>query len=382
MGVDSNSVVTIVLAGGQGTRLFPLTLHHSKPAVSFGGRYRLIDIPISNALHSHFRQIFIMAQVLPEELQHHIQHTYSSQNSSVALLTPQDNWYEGTADAVRKNLPTLEQTAADYFLILSGDHLYNIDFRAMVDFAAHTQADLTIASLPVSESEARRYGILTTSATRITHFVEKPPHPKGPCLASMGIYVFKRQYLFDLLRRDPRHDFGQHLIPLAVAEGNTHAFLYDGYWEDIGTISSYHKANLLLTESKSRLQLYDEDRPIYTRPTFLPGPQLGKVALHGSILCEGATVESGTIDRSIIGLRTRIGKNVCIRDSILIGNPSRIGDNCILENVILDERVTLGNGVKLINHEGRYQYDGENLFIREGILIVPAGTQLPDHFEL
>ncbi len=373
-------VVTLVLAGGQGTRLFPLTLHHSKPAVSFGGRYRLIDIPLSNSLHSKFRRIFVLAQVLPDELRHHIQHTYHLQGGSIEILTPQTEWYEGTADAVRKNISTLERTAAEYFLILSGDHLYNIDFRAMVDFAIHTQANLTLAALPVPEAEARRYGILQLDGTRVAHFVEKPSDPKGPCLASMGIYVFKRQYLFDLLTRDPRADFGKHLIPSAVAEGNCHAFLYDGYWEDIGTVSSYHKANLLLTESKSRLQLYNEERPIYTRPSHLPGPQLGKVALHGSILCEGATVASGSIERSIIGLRTRIGENASIRDSILIGN--KIGDNCTLENAILDENVHLGHNVQLTNRQGRYQYDGDGIYIREGIIVVPAGTHLPDHFEL
>lgn len=373
-------VVTLVLAGGQGTRLFPLTLHHSKPAVSFGGRYRLIDIPISNALHSQFRRIFVLAQVLPDELRHHIQHTYHLQGGSIELLTPQNEWYEGTADAVRKNIPALERTAAEYFLILSGDHLYNIDFRAMVDCAVQTGANLTLAALPVPESEARRYGILQLDGTRVTHFIEKPTHPQGPSLASMGIYVFKRQYLFDLLARDPREDFGKHLIPTAVAEGNCHAFLYDGYWEDIGTVSSYHQANLLLTESKSRLQLYNEERPIYTRPSHLPGPQLGKVALHSSILCEGATVASGSIERSIIGLRTRIGENASIRDSILIGN--KIGDNCILENAILDENVRLGHNVQLTNKAGRYQYDGDGIYIREGIIVVPAGTHLPDHFEL
>lgn len=336
----SFQVATIILAGGQGTRLHPLTIHHSKPAVSYGGRYRLIDIPISNSINSDFRQIFVIAQYLSGELQHHINQTYrfdAFNPGSIDVLTPQENekgekmFFAGTADAVRQNLQTLLKSSADYFLILSGDQLYNIDFQSMVAFAIEKKAELTIAAIPVHEKDARRMGLLKIDLDcKVTEFVEKPkevaileefllkdaffkerelePANAPVYLGSMGIYVFKRASLTELLRQDGRHDFGYHLIDTAVKKGKTAAFVFDGYWEDIGTVASYYEANLILNRSEKGLDTYDEKRPIYTRPTFLPGPKIKSTVIKDSIICEGSVIEAKEITNCIIGLRSHIKK--------------------------------------------------------------------------
>lgn len=409
-------VATIILAGGQGTRLYPLTIHHSKPAVSYGGRYRLIDIPISNSINSNFRNIFVIAQYLSTELQHHISQTYhfdAFNPGSIDVLTPQENekgerqWFSGTADAVRKNLSILLKSPAEYFLILSGDQLYNIHFLNMVNFAQKTNADLTIASIPVSEKDAPRMGLLKINEeNHVLDFVEKPKDlgplksflsKKSTYLASMGIYVFKREALVTLLEQDKRDDFGFHLIDTAVKTRKTMTFIYDGYWEDIGTIASYYDANLILTKSTKGLNTYDEQNPIYTRPTFLPGPKISGAKITNSIICEGSVIEAEEISNSVIGLRSHIGKGTIIRDSVMMGNhfymPPKmeenqsseefsIGAHCTIEKTIIDEFVRIGNHVKLINKNNLKEYDGDGIFIRDGIIIVPSGTHLPDHFEL
>ena len=398
MTIPNEPVATIVLAGGQGTRLYPLTLHHSKPAVSYGGRYRLIDVPISNSINSNFSKIFVIVQYLPEELHHHISQTYNS----VDILTPgEGDHFAGTADAVRKTLPTLLQSPAEYFLILSGDQLYNINFQEMVRFAKESQADLTIASLPVPETDAKRMGLCKISSEQlITEFYEKPqersildrfewglaPDKKPLYLGSMGIYVFKREALITLLKQDPREDFGHHLIPTAIAGGmKTAAFLYHGYWEDIGTITSYYQANLILTTERAGLDTYDEQQPIYTRPTSLPGPKILCTKVSQSIICEGSRVEAEEISRSIIGMRSRIQRGTIIRDTVLLGNHLKegsIGENCLIEKAIIDEHVQIGNNVHLTNKEKKQHHDGDGVFIRDGIIIIVSGTQIPDNFVL
>ena len=422
-------VATIVLAGGQGTRLHPLTIHHSKPAISYGGRYRLIDIPISNSINSDFRQIFVIAQYLSGELQHHINQTYhfdSFNPGSVDVLTPQENekgekqWFLGTADAVRKNLPIILKSSADYFLILSGDQLYNIDFQSMVSFAIGNQADLTIAALPVLEKDAKRMGLLKINeANQVIDFVEKPnqkeildqfllpkdffkrekiDEPPDPFyLGSMGIYVFKRKILIQLLQQDQREDFGHHLIQTAVQKKKTFAFLYHGYWEDIGTVASYYKANLILTEDEKKLDTYDENHPIFTRATYLPGPKIKCTKITDSIICEGSIIEAEEITHCVIGLRSYIKKGTILRDTVMLGNhfympPTQddkpiahdfwVGENCLIEKAIIDEHVQIGNHVKLINEQKLETYDHGGIFIRDGIIIVTAGTCIPDHFTL
>ncbi len=428
MGKRAVEVATIILAGGQGTRLHPLTIHHSKPAIAYGGRYRLIDIPISNSLNSDFRQIFVIAQYLSGELQHHISQTYhfdAYHPGSVDVLTPQMNekgeqeWFKGTADAVRKNLPTILKSTADYFLILSGDQLYNINFQHMIAFARAKKADLTIASLPVLGKDAKRMGLLKIDGQcRVTDFVEKPkdkkalekfeltpsfykkwkipPVKKTSYLGSMGIYVFKREALISLLGQDKREDFGYHLITTAVKKRKTSAFIYCGYWEDIGTVASYYEANLILTRSLEGLNTYDEKNPIYTRPTFLPGPKIKRTKITQSIICEGCIIEAEEITNSVIGLRSHIKRGTIIRDTVMLGNHFYmpplidgkakeqdywIGEDCLIEKAILDEHVQIGNGVKLINKKKHKHYDGDGVFVRDGIIIITSGTKLPNNFE-
>ncbi len=416
-------VATVILAGGQGTRLHPLTIHHSKPAVCYGGRYRLIDIPISNSINSDFRQIFVIAQYLAGELQQYIGETYRFDpfhNGSIDVLTPHENsqgekeWFKGTADAVRKSLTQILKSPADLFLILSGDQLYNINFQSMVDFALKSNADLTIASIPVHGKEATRMGLLKVdSEGKVLDFVEKPkeaetlqrfaldpqffkdanitPPKHISYLGSMGIYVFKREALITLLNQDQRDDFGHHLITTAVKQGKTYSYIYHGYWEDIGTIASYYEANLMLTRASCNLDTYDETNPIYARPSSLPGLRIESAKITASIICEGSIIEAAEISHSVIGLRSHIKKGTIIRDSVLMGNQTytahtsdefSIGENCLIEKAIIDEHVRIGNHVKLTNEKKLDRFEGNGLYIRDGIIIVTAGTVIPDHFVL
>lgn len=395
-------IATIILAGGQGTRLSPLTLHHAKPAVSYGGRYRLIDIPISNAINSGYKEIFLIAQYQAAELQHHVATSYRFDpfhSGFIDVITPEKEWFQGTADAIRKSLPTLLKTAASHFLILSGDHLYNFNFSSFVDFAIEKRADLAIASLPVLEQEARRFGLLNIDPSqKILEFAEKPEDPRpfllrnqpDHYLASMGIYLFKREALIDLLEQDKREDFGRHLIGTLIAKQTSYAYLYQGYWEDIGTVASYYQANINLTKSAKGLNTYDEANPIYTHPIFLPGPKVIDTRVSHSILCEGSYIEAAEISGSIIGLRSRIGRSTTIRDSVLMGNslylapnhPHQIGKNCLIERAIIDEHVHIGDNVKLVNSKNLCHYDGDGVYIRDGIVIVTARANIPDNFVL
>jgi glucose-1-phosphate adenylyltransferase len=414
-------VDTIILAGGQGTRLQPLTTYHSKPAVSYGGRYRLIDIPISNSINSDFRQIYVITQYLSEELNHHISQTYrfDSQNpGSLEILSPQKDLngelqlYAGTADAVRKNLPSILKSPADYFLILSGDQLYNINFQEIIRFAKTKNAELTIASLPVSEKEAPRMGLLNIDAqNKVIDFIEKPQEPQilrnfelpnrffenvhitppsRPCyLGSMGIYVFAREALCSLLLSDQRNDFGYHLITTAVKRGNTAAYVFNGYWEDIGTVASYYEANLCLARSGKGLNIYDQKNPIYARSTFLPGPKIKSAKIYQSIICEGCIIEADEISNSVIGFRSHIKQGSIIRDTIMMGNHFLdetesnywIGENCHIEKTIIDERVQIGDRVKITNKNKHITFDGEGIFVRDGITIITAGTKIPNGYE-
>ncbi len=390
---------TIILAGGKGTRLHPLTLHHCKPAISFGGRYRLIDIPISNSIHANLTQIYVLAQYLSGELQHHISQTYRFgmfQSGSIDVLTPQENekeekvWFEGTADAVRKTLSTILKSDAAYFLILSGDQLYHIDFNAMA--TALSGADIVIAAKPVSQDHSERFGILQVDEKSVVReFLEKPKkgtnlsrflHRSGSeVLASMGIYFFRREVLQELLESHPGVDFGRDLLGPALRKWKVAAYLYDGYWEDIGTVRSYYEANLLLTRNGGGVNLYDEEKPIYTRQTFLPGPQIKTAKIRDSILCDGSRINAAEIEHSVIGMRSQVAKGTILRNSLLLGSSS-IGENCRIEGAIIDENVRMGNNVCLINKSGRDHFDGDGVFIRDGILVVTAGANLQDHFTL
>ncbi len=420
----NEQIASVILAGGEGTRLFPLTINHSKPAVSYGGRYKLIDIPISNSLNSGINQIFVLGQHLTTELEQHLYKTYQSNhlfNGMIDLLTPEklSNGkkikFEGTADAVRKSLKELLKLQAEYFLILSGDQLYNIDFKKMLDFAIEKDADLTIAALAVDEQDAPRLGILKVNEhSFITDFHEKPrskeilsylklpssffkkwPIEKKPYLGSMGIYIFKRSCLERILNEDQRSDFGKHLIPSEIGKGKTAAFIYDGYWEDIGTIKSFFEANIALTTCNCKLKTYDETNPIFTRANHLPGTRITIASITDSIICEGSIIEAKEISCSMIGQRTQIKKGSIIRNSVLLGNsyytaPAhqlnllpeifQIGENCLIEKTIIDEHVHMGNNVKLINSSNLKKFDGDGIYVRDGIIVVTAGTYIPSNF--
>lgn len=407
-------VAAVVLAGGQGTRLFPLTQNRCKPAVSYGGRYRLIDIPISNSLNSKINRLFIISQYFASNLHQHILATYHLdlfQTGAIELLCPEDGpgkklWFKGTADAIRQNLVHLLKSPVDYFLILSGDQLYNIDFREMVRFAKKTDADMVIAALSVDELEAKRMGNLKIDEEfRVQDFIEKPKDretlnrfkfPNGKYLGSMGIYVFKREALISLLKEEG-HDFGNHLIPVEVHRKKTYAFMYDGYWVDIGTVSSFYEANMALLEQKKCLNTYDESNPIYTCPENLPSPIIRDTLIRNSLISQGSIIEAKEIIKSVIGIRTHIKRGTKIHDSIVMGNhfyraplhqhpplPKEffIGEDCIIEKTIIDEHTKIGNRVQLVNKDKLQKFDGNGVFIRDGIIIVTTGTELPDNFTL
>jgi glucose-1-phosphate adenylyltransferase len=409
-------VASIVLAGGQGTRLFPLTNLRCKPSVAFGGRYRLIDIPLSNALNSQIRQIFVISQYFSSELHHHILNTYHLDlfaPGGIELLTPEETptkkaWFKGTADAVRQNLDRLLKAPVDYFLILSGDQLYNINFKEMLEFTIQKNADLVIASLPISEQEAKRMGILKVDENaKVVDFVEKPKNPaamphlnfqkEGQFLGSMGIYIFKRDALISALEEDG-DDFGHHIIPSYMKnKGKTYSYLYNGYWEDIGTIASYYQANLALLASCAHLNTYDERNPIYTCRYNLPSPIIKDTIIKNAMLSQGAIVEAKEISNSIIGIRAHIKKGTVIRNSLVLGNhfykpplhqdlllPNEfaIGENCTIEKAIIDEHTLIGNNVQLTNKDNLQKYDGDGIYIRDGVIIVTTGTRIPDGFSL
>lgn len=421
--IDMKNVATIILGGGRGSRLFPLTKWVSKPGLCYGGRYRLIDIPISNALNSGCHQIYIITQFLSSSLHQHIFKTYRMSSFSqgfIELLPAEERhhnktWFQGTADAVRQNLDYFLSTSADYFLILSGDQLYNMDFLDMLRFARKTDADLVIAALPIDENDAKRMGVMQIDKKKsIVSFKEKPQEkidldsmrltkPMGHSttkkllnfLGSMGIYLFKRQAMIDLLLRDNREDFGKHLIPTKVAEGNAAAYIYKGYWEDIGTIESFYNANMSLTNDQPLFDCYNEKHRIYTSPTNLPGAKICGTMIKNSIICEGSIIEADEITHSILGPRTVVQKGSIIRDSYIMGNDSyslssnsgkpagfQIGKNCIIQKAIIDKLASIGNGVQLINKNNLDNYDHELLHIRDGIIIVNRGTNLPDGFTL
>lgn len=423
---ELSDVASIILGGGEGTRLYPLTLTRCKPAISFGGKYRLIDVPISHSIHANCQKIYILTQFLSSSLHNHIFQTYFQHpraSGLIEILTAeqkphQREWYQGTADAVRQNIEYLLETPADYFLILSGDQLYHIDFQQMYDVAKNTDADLVIAALPVDEKEATRMGILKVDENNfITEFYEKPKDPSilnqlksssnllarlknganKQHLGSMGIYLFKRKALVDLLKKDLRADFGKHLIPSKVASGNVAAFLYQGYWEDIGTIESFYKANIALTQSKPEFSLHNQERPIFSAKYDLPPAQYKSVQINQSLICEGAFLEGSKIINSLIGPRTIIHENSSIENSYIMGNdyylshlpqPSflphqpRIGMNCVIKEAIIDKNVCIGNNVKLINQQQLMTYDSDLIVIRDGIIVVPRGRIIPDNFVL
>ncbi|MCS7081498.1 MAG: glucose-1-phosphate adenylyltransferase [Bacteroidetes bacterium] len=421
MTFKQQDVLAIILGGGAGTRLFPLTLLRSKPAVPLGGKYRLIDVPVSNCLNSGINRIFILTQYNSASLNRHINHTYRFSPFSrgfvdilAAEQTPRSQrWFQGTADAVRQSLHHFEEYPFRYALILSGDQLYQMDFRLFGAYHCERGAAITIATTPVRAEEAPGLGIMKTDGTqRIVRFVEKPPpellgeleSDTGPemrdqgrrFLASMGIYLFNRDVLFDLLLEHPDLvDFGREVIPLAIERLPVYSYRFDGYWTDIGTIASFYEANLALTDLLPAFNLYDAERPLYTHARMLPPTKFQMSRVHQSIVAEGCILEGCDIEHSVIGIRSIIGPGTVIRDSIImgadyyetpqdqrvnreLGRPDvGIGRNVYIERAIVDKNARIGDGVQIRNAMGLEKHDADFYYIRERIVIIPKNAIVP-----
>lgn len=418
----NNEVLALILGGGQGTRLFPLTLHRSKPAVPIGGNYRLIDIPVSNCLHGDIRRIFVLTQFNSASLNRHVSQTYRMDAFSQGFVeilaaeqTPDNpNWYQGTADAVRQAARHFVRFDADFYLILSGDQLYRMDYSELVEAHIDRRADITIAAQPVTFDEASAMGIFRFDrAGQIVAFEEKPKperlreigqsippratfagySPEKPFVASMGIYLFSRDVLFETLESDTSTDFGREVIPAALSKYRVTSYIHRGYWADVGTVASFYDANIMLTKPGAPFRFYDPRRPIYTHARFLPGARFADCSLREAIVAEGCFVDHARVEESIIGIRTTIQSGAEIRRSVLLGAdfyeadddaPTRgdnprlgVGRNVVLDRVIVDKNARIGDGSRLVNAAGLEKTDGNGYYIRGGIIIVSKDAVIP-----
>ena len=402
------NVLAVILGGGRGGRLYPLTKMRSKPAVPIAGKYRLIDIPLSNCINSGIFRIHVLTQFNSVSLHRHIAnsfqfdafHTGFVQVLAAEQTLASEDWYQGTADAVRKQLFEIQSTGAEHVLILAGDHLYQMDYGPMVAFHQAKGADITIAAQPVPVHEADRFGLLKRGPDgRVLTFVEKPADPKmqammvsrndpqRPFLGSMGIYVFRTKVLVDLLTRHPDFDdFGHHVIPHSIHERAVYGFDFNGYWQDIGTIRSFYDTNLELTVPDAPFNFYDAFRPIYTHSRFLPGSIVEDSGLTDALLTEGCVIRQAEIRHSIIGLRSQIGPGTRIKDSIVMGAdyyrrkdgpaPLGIGANCHIEGAILDKNVSLADNVVIRPFPRGTELDHGDWVVQDGIVVIPKGTVL------
>jgi len=427
--MNLDKTIALILGGGRGTRLFPLTKIRAKPAVPLAAKYRLIDIPISNCINSNLNRVYVLTQFLSESLHRHLRQTYHFDHFSggfVELLAAQQtveegtDWYQGTADAVRKNLVHLEEDWIEHVLILSGDQLYRMDFREMMQTHIDSGADATIAGIPVSRTDASALGIMQVdNEGQVRGFVEKPqteeelatvrmdpawidahgiPSHGRDCLASMGLYIFNKDVMVDLLKTTEHEDYGKGIFPEAIKSHKVQLHLFDGYWEDIGTIRAFYEANLGLAGKNPPFDLRNKDAPIYSRPRYLPPTLMGKTTIHNSLIADGCKIgENVTIENSVIGLRTVIGDNVTIKDSVVMGAdeiekdlsllpdgmlPAGIGSNSYISGAILDKNCRIGENVRITNEAG-HDYQGEDspLQVRDGISIVIKNAQIESGFK-
>ncbi len=421
-----DKVLAVILGGGKGTRLYPLTRDRSKPAVPLGGKYRLIDIPVSNCINSGISRILVLTQFNSASLNRHIARTYRfSQfaNGFVEILaaeqTPDNpDWFQGTADAVRQNFRHLKSTHATTILILSGDHLYRMDYAKFIAYHNSFDNDVTVSVTAIPAENASEFGLLKVDEDgRVVEFQEKPTGAalesmrvdttrfglsgeeaaKRPYLASMGIYVFRMSVLESLLQDTNWVDFGKEVIPYAIQTHQVGAYLFNGYWEDIGTISAFFRANMELTHVLPRFNFFDMEAPIYTRPRFLPGTKVRNAQIINSIVNEGCIINEATIRRSIVGIRSRIESGTHFDQVLMMGADDYetlddleenraagrpdigVGKFCTIRNAILDKGVRIGNNVRLLNEAGIQEADGPNYFIRDGIIIIPKEAVIPDN---
>jgi glucose-1-phosphate adenylyltransferase len=423
-----DSVLSLILGGGRGTRLYPLTMLRSKPAVPIAGKYRLIDIPISNCINSGLNRMYVLTQFLSVSLHRHIANTYKfdpfSRGFVEVLAAQQTNessdWYQGTADAVRQNIRYVHEDRCTDVLILSGDQLYRMDFHQLLRTHRQSKADVTIGVLPVTAEQSAGFGIVRLDDSgRVVGFLEKPktaeqlapmrtpvdwmerrgiPSKGRQYLASMGIYMFTREALFHLLNAPPlATDFGKEIFPRSIATHHVQAHMFDGYWEDVGTVKAYHEASLALTADEPPFDFHSPEGVIYTRMRYLPASRLSGATLEQCLISDGCVIQSGSrITHSVIGVRTRIGHETTIRDSVLIGadrfetdqerseNRTRgipdvtVGNGTVIEKAILDKDCRVGSNVRIVNREGKQTADGENYVIRDGIVVIPRGAIVLD----
>ena len=424
-------VVTLILGGGRGTRLYPLTKFRSKPAVPVAGKYRLIDIPLSNCINSGLNRIYVLTQFNSVSLHRHIRSTYTFDpfdRGFVEILAAQQtndqsDWYQGTADAVRQNFRYFQQPDMQYVLILSGDQLYRMDFRQMIACHEKSGADVTIAAVPVSSDQASGLGIMRVDESgRVVGFLEKPQTEQEldlvrtdpawierqgfaargrDCLANMGIYLFNRKTLVEVLQKTNYRDFGKEVFPASIRTHRVQIHLFDGYWEDIGTIKSFYEANLAMATAHSPFSLLSSALPIFSRPRFLPPARLDGATVRRSLISDGCVLDEGVVvENSVIGLRCRIGRDVVIRNSILMGHdffeshddgsplstdglPLGIGDGCRIEGAIIDKNCRIGRNVRIVNASG-IESTPETPYgmICDRIAVIPKNVTLPDGWSL
>jgi len=421
-------LLAVILGGGAGNRLFPLTQQRSKPAVPLGGKYRLVDIALSNCINSDILRTFVLTQYNSASLNRHIAQTYrfsQFSNGFVEILaaeqTPESpQWFQGTADAVRQVLPHIRDWGIDTLLILSGDHLYRMDYREFLERHHSSNADVTVSVIPCEARSASEFGLLKTDETgRIVEFKEKPKGDdllsmqvdttklgldaneaqRRPFLASMGIYVFKYEVLEQLLREDQDHvDFGKHVIPTAIKSRHVQAYMFDGYWEDIGTIGAFYRANLDLTSKIPKFNLFDAEAPVFTRARYLPPSKVEESEINDSIISDGCIITGANVNASVIGLRARISKGVQIDSSYIMGADYYqtfeemrndlgkgvprvgIGEGTVVKHAIIDKNARIGKDARLLNEAGVVETDGPGgaYFIRDSIIIVPKNAVIAD----
>ncbi len=414
----NNKVLGIILGGGQGSRLYPLTENRSKPAVPIAGKYRLVDIPISNCINSDIKRMYVLTQFNSASLNKHIKNTYHFSFFSSAFVDvlaaeqtiKSDKWFQGTADAVRQSMHHFLQNDFEYALILSGDQLYQMDFNEMIDRHEKSGAEISIATYPVNAKDATSFGILKTDdKNRITSFIEKPNSELLPdwvsdvsdemkreernYLASMGIYIFNRKLLIELMNNQNTNDFGKEIIPEAIKNHKTVSYPYEGYWTDIGNIDSFFDANLGLTDDVPKFNLFDDNKGIYTRARILPTSKISGTILNRAVIGDGSIINAEKIEKSVIGIRSRIGKNSLISNTYMMGNDSYesledvknnnieimmgIGDRCYIHNCIIDKNCRIGDDVRINGGKHIENIETDTYMVKDGIVVIKKEAIIP-----
>ena len=417
----SKKVLGIILGGGQGSRLYPLTESRSKPAVPIAGKYRLVDIPISNCINSEIKRMYVLTQFNSASLNRHIKNTYHFSFFSQAFVdvlaaeqTPMsDTWFQGTADAVRQSMHHFLRHDFEYALILSGDQLYQMDYNLMVEQHVKSDSKISIATIPVNAKDATSFGILKSDdQNEVTSFIEKPEASLLPdwtsevseemkkegrnYLASMGIYIFNRDVLIDLMKNPDTNDFGKEIIPQSLGKSKITSYQFEGYWTDIGNIESFFEANLGLTDDIPHFDLYDRDKRIYTRARMLPTSKVSGTTLNKSVIAEGCIIHAAKIERSVIGVRSRIGDESTVINTYMMGNDyyetldemnrnkisivMGIGERCFIKNAIIDKNCRIGDDVRINGGQHLKDCETDTYCVRDGIVVIKKGAVIPKGF--